>query len=435
MKRVILLQNALVELGEYEQDFPCEDGDQSPIVQPGISDLLRGGESLAVEMRIQQFKKMSQKETRIRRLVDIRDDDEVVSSTTIIHRALDIKSQRSLSQTLSYYYTDVMDFNKENTILYPGEYQFYSNRRLPPFALFCCAGIADDMVDKILSKTKPGSKERHQLLESRQLTFRLSPLLLAIYFAWYGCNLHDPNDDRSDYEGVVETLLNYGFDPFARDILGQPGIHYACHRKYLTLIVPLAFQTKYPERQLIFRPPFLIAAGFKDGHRANTKVNIAQMCLEASKYSHLVNRKIRLKGLTRLTELNGKLGWCGGFAVRYKRCAIYFENDSGAYDDLPTGFKPSNVEVVHTEIVDVVSKATRTSLIDMTDRFEQCPLFNLISVNGERVGIALFLLKCGADLDIGCSIDNYCMIPRLLSISPAFMLGEDTRKPVNAVIQ
>jgi len=95
------------------------------------------------------------------------------------------------------------------------------------FALFCHLGNAY-MVEKILlSLTAVGSEERRMLLERRETSLRLPPLLVVILYSIILC------ETQAEFEKVADVLLLYGADPFATDVLGRNAIHYATDGKMI----------------------------------------------------------------------------------------------------------------------------------------------------------------------------------------------------------
>jgi hypothetical protein len=96
---------------------------------------------------------------------------------------------------------------------------------LSDFALFCSVGNAYMVEKMILHWTRAGSKERKKLLERRETTLRLPPLILTIAYSLH-CS-----KTPGDYDRVINILLSFGADPWTTDILGRTAVHYGTDGK------------------------------------------------------------------------------------------------------------------------------------------------------------------------------------------------------------
>lgn len=97
---------------------------------------------------------------------------------------------------------------------------------LSDLACFCSIGNAE-LVEKVIVKlTTAGSEERKQLIERKETCFRLTPLHIATLFATWSPTM-------IEYVKVVNVLLSFGANPFAKDIWGYTVLHYATDRKYI----------------------------------------------------------------------------------------------------------------------------------------------------------------------------------------------------------
>ena len=105
------------------------------------------------------------------------------------------------------------------------------------FGMACMTGCFEQVRDDL---TKASAEKKRELLEFRETTLRLSPVLLTIvgskHFQFCGTSpidqlagLIDPSGgDRREMKRtkVVEELLSHGARPDARDVYGKTAVHY-----------------------------------------------------------------------------------------------------------------------------------------------------------------------------------------------------------------
>lgn len=125
-----------------------------------------------------------------------------------------------------------------------------------------------------------GRQERlRKVLESRETSLRLSPLLLMV-----SAGKQYPTTQQSS---VAKLLLRYGASPDAKDILGKTAVHYGAG----AMATPMTME-------------------------------IAAMCIEAAETSDMHGKSAKLEGLQN-ADMNGKKGWVGGYDVDSGRRGIY----------------------------------------------------------------------------------------------------------------
>lgn len=109
-------------------------------------------------------------------------------------------------------------------------FQHLGAQAISKFALSCVMG-APELVQAELEKADDGSKGEYpseklvQLLEFRETSMRLSPLLMMVSLSK---NIQgNPEMERGQLE-VVKVLLQYGARPQAKDVVGKVSEHIIC---------------------------------------------------------------------------------------------------------------------------------------------------------------------------------------------------------------
>jgi hypothetical protein len=216
------------------------------------------------------------------------------------------------------------------------------------FAFMCIAGLSSGVSKAIEEVTKrveqPWSRnqELKTLLETRETSLRLSPLLLIVSM---GKNLNSPSPAASP-QGVAKILLKHGANPNAQDVLGKSVCHYG--------------------------------AG---AMATNMTLEVVDMCIRASKTSHLFGKDIELHSLTTET-MNGKRGVVGGFDPDTGRRSLFLE-EAGK----EVWIKPENMRPIAPNSASV----NIMMLTDVQDRLGSVSLHEVCMQN--RVDVAKFLLK------------------------------------------
>ena len=180
-----------------------------------------------------------------------------------------------------------------------------------------------------------------KLLETRETSLRLSPLLLIVSA---GKNAQMTHED--DHVAIAKMLLIKGADPRAQDVLGKTVCHYG--------------------------------AG---GMATDMTLKVVDMCINAAKTSHLFGQEVQLQGLKTI-EMNAKVGIVGGYNPDSGRREIYLEDEGREI-----WVKPENIKVL-----DVAShnKKEWKMLADIQDRMGSVSLHEIIM--NDRVDVAKFLL-------------------------------------------
>jgi hypothetical protein len=269
--------------------------------------------------------------------------------------------------------------------------------------------------DHITSSTKPGTEERKLLVEKRDTTFRLSPLMCAVFmFGLVNIDSEKTADGfKRDYKQSVHLLLKYGANPFAKDITGRTVIHYATY--------PLARQLRTP-----------------------TLLEMAKMCIDASHHYAKVHKIVTLQGLSKI-ELNGRRGYCGGYDTHSGRLIVYlYGHESGTTTLLgskPYSLKPENVFSTTNESENDTTSCDKSNmLVHFETRNKVSPTSALYTAtfHGERADIASFLIANGASIDFGdpsprTLLENIIERSRKNETINSRGLNDDT--PVDAIIR
>eukprot|EP00804_Cyclotella_cryptica_P013918 CCRYP_002436-RA/>CCRYP_002436-RA protein AED:0.29 eAED:0.29 QI:0/-1/0/1/-1/1/1/0/523 len=224
----------------------------------------------------------------------------------------------------------------------------FTTNSISPFAMNCALGLAD-MVQKTLKEltgeeTQPYSKSERllALLETRETSMRLSPLLLIVSA---GKNLAG-SPEAKKHQDTAKVLLKYGANPLARDVLGKTVCHYGA------------------------------------GAMANQMtLDVVDMCISASKSHFLHGRDIELHGL-KTAEMNGKVGVAGGFDCDSGRRSIFLEEEKRE-----VWIKPENVRLIDAS----ETHPSPVSLQDIQDRFGSVSLHEVVMQ--DRSDVASFLLQ------------------------------------------
>lgn len=217
-----------------------------------------------------------------------------------------------------------------------------SEGKVSKFAMLCVMGNfveVKKMIDDVTkSSEEPWSRnpKLKALLETRNTSMRLSPLLLIVSA---GKNL--PAVSKKLHVKIATLLLKYGADPTARDVLGKTVVHYGAG----------AFATEMT-------------------------LEVVSMCIEAAKSNHLVGQEIELQNLKTI-EMNGKKGVVEGYESG--RSVVFVCENRKRFC-----FKSENLRSA-SHVKESVS------LTDIQDRLGSISLHEVIMQN--RVDVADFLLK------------------------------------------
>ena len=159
------------------------------------------------------------------------------------------------------------------------------------FAMACASGnltLAKSELQSVKSTSAQPlvyRKKLISLLETRETSMRLSPLLLIVSV---GKNFV-PKDAK--FECVAKLLLQNGASPVAKDVVGKTVAHYG--------------------------------AG---GMATKMTLEVTDMCVRATQSHHLFGKKVKLHGL-KTESMNGKEGIVGGFDPDSDRRGIYLTEE------------------------------------------------------------------------------------------------------------
>ena len=232
-------------------------------------------------------------------------------------------------------------------------------RGLSPFGYACAQGNKQ-MVLNMIKATKEWSNERMQLLEKRETSLRLSPLLITIAFSKAKstvCYHTGVSEINMDHVGVVEALLRYGARPDVKELSGRTVIHYAA------------------------------------GCMATTEtLKMTDYLIDAAKSSKYFGKEVVLRNLAK-EEYNGLTATVGGYLVKTKRREVILSNDRGRFSLDPVKLFSVN-EGGEKCIVD-----SSRNLINDLDRLSTISLHEVFM--SQRVDVAQFLVDRKASIDVG----------------------------------
>lgn len=173
--------------------------------------------------------------------------------------------------------------------------EHFSSRQVSKFAIASASGnltIAQSELKRVKSTVSQqpyfSSNEVTKLLETRETSMRLSPLLLIVSL---GKNIVSTTGQQQ-FESVAKLLLKNGASPIAKDVMGKTVAHYG--------------------------------AG---GMATKMTLEVTDMCIRAAKSHHLFGKQVKLHGL-KTEEMNGKVGVAGGFDPDSDRRVIWLPEDA-----------------------------------------------------------------------------------------------------------
>jgi hypothetical protein len=230
----------------------------------------------------------------------------------------------------------------------------FSSAQVSKFAMACAAGklsTVQSELQKVKSEaSEPFSKSKKMttLLETRETSMRLSPLLLIVSM---GKNLV-MHGAQSQFESTAKLLLKNGASPVAKDVTGKTVAHYG--------------------------------AG---GMATKMTLEVTDMCIRAAKSHHLFGKEVKLNGL-KTEEMNGKVGFVGGFDPDSDRRAVYLTEDK----------KEVWIKVENISLLDEAANCQPYPLLtDIQDRLKSVSLHELVMPSEFQRSIveetAAFLLK------------------------------------------
>eukprot|EP00980_Cylindrotheca_fusiformis_P018393 scaffold6052_cov118-Cylindrotheca_fusiformis.AAC.6 len=214
------------------------------------------------------------------------------------------------------------------------------------FALACITGNTAEVERMIQQATGDSSQQPHsrspelmKLLETRETSLRLSPLLLVVSAG--------KNVPQSNQRNVAKLLLKAGASPDCKDVLGKTVVHYGAGSMATAMTL-----------------------------------DVVDMCIVAAKSSYLCGQDVELFGLNK-EEMNGKRGVAGGFNPDAGRRAVYIPSL-----DKELWAKPSNIRCVDEELER--QNKDKPMLADVQDRLGSVSLHEVVM--SDRADVAELLL-------------------------------------------
>ena len=169
--------------------------------------------------------------------------------------------------------------------------EHFTAMQMSPLAMACASGnltLAKKEMQRVKSTTTMplvDSAEFRSLLETRETSMRLPPLLLIVSFGKHIVT------KEYNFECIAKLLLKNGASPIAKDVAGKTVAHYG--------------------------------AG---GMATKMTLNVTDMCVRATQSHHLFGKKVKLHGL-KTESMNGKEGIVGGFDPDSDRRGIYLTEE------------------------------------------------------------------------------------------------------------
>jgi hypothetical protein len=251
------------------------------------------------------------------------------------------------------------------------------------FAVRCIQGSVqgvEEMLEVVSSNDLPHPSDALiKLLETRETSMRLTPLLLLVSA---GKNISGAGPEsvlRRNQIQVAELLLRYGARPDAKDVCGKTACHYGAG----------AMATK-------------------------TTMVIVEKASQACKTSHMFNQEVELTGLKDSAK-NGLRGIARGFNCSNGRRVVHL-CDEGT----ELAIKPENIKLVTGDPTN--NNGSERKLCDLQCRLGTVSLLETTPAN--RGDVAEFLINTlGASIDIedldGVSGRSMAMVGGAEMVSPA----------------
>mmetsp|Transcript_6693 Transcript_6693/g.9713 ORF Transcript_6693/g.9713 Transcript_6693/m.9713 type:complete len:543 (+) Transcript_6693:55-1683(+) len=233
----------------------------------------------------------------------------------------------------------------------------FNNSKFYQFYRFCVMGDSPN-VCKALKEASADQDELTRMLETRLTSMRLSPLVFTIAA---GKNLMPlPNAPPREHAKVVKLLLQYGANPYAKDVVGKTVCHYG--------------------------------AGMM---ATDWTLELVDMCIEASKSAHLFGKEVEIINAEN-ASWNGKRGIAGGYLVDSKKRIVQIQNADGeGHAELAV----STTKLQLANEADQLSVRPLPPLVDVQDRMGSVCMHEVLMSQREDVA-KLLLTKYDASIDI-----------------------------------
>ena len=219
------------------------------------------------------------------------------------------------------------------------------------FALGCMAGCVKNIKtifhDKTKGESKPWSTNKNvaSLLETRESSMRLSPLLLIVSVGKTITCLGPSDPNIQQHREMAKFLLRNGASPVAKDVMGRTVCHYGAG----------AMATEMT-------------------------LDVVDMCIEAGKSHCLHGKQVELYGL-KTQEMNGRMGIAGGFDFDLKRRCVF----------MPEEKKEIWIKVENMKLALAADLPKCLQLTDVLDRLGTISLHEVVIK--DKVDVAKFLLE------------------------------------------
>jgi hypothetical protein len=244
---------------------------------------------------------------------------------------------------------------------------------LTNFGLSCTIGASEVVIKMIEKADQPGkvSTKLLELLETRETSMRLSPLLMIVSM---GKNISVGNaENPQKHLTAAKALIRHGCRVDAKDVAGKTVCHYGAG----------VMATKMT-------------------------MQIVDWCVQAYQSSQFLNQEVELHSLKN-ASMNGKIGIARGFNVDNGRRVVYLPGE-----DTPVGIKPENLKLANSK-----SPKALPNLCDVQDRLGGVSLLEVLM--SDRTDVSEFLLDTvDASIDVadwdGCS-------PKFMASTPGAQMG------------
>eukprot|EP00978_Attheya_sp_CCMP212_P003707 scaffold7843_cov47-Attheya_sp.AAC.2 len=220
------------------------------------------------------------------------------------------------------------------------------------------------------------SKDLIRLLETRETSMRVSPLLMIVSLG-KSIPVADPSADPAllaqRQVAIATMLLKYGARPDAKDVCGKTVCHYGAGQM-----------------------------------ATDMTMKVVDMCIPAAQSSHLFGKQVQLYGL-RNESMNGKIGTAKGYiAGTPGRRAVYLLEEKKEM-----AIKPGNICLIGGSRPQNEAEP-RPNLCDIQDRLGSVSLLEVFMTN--RPDVAKFLLdKHNASIDVA-DWDGFS--PKSMAVKP-----------------
>jgi len=189
-----------------------------------------------------------------------------------------------------------------------------------------------------------------KLLETRETSMRLSPLLLIVSA---GKNFSTTSSKCMHHQDIAKVLLKNGANPRAKDVLGKTVAHYGA------------------------------------GAYANPMtIDVVDMCIAAARSSHLFGQTVKLHHLQKAEHLNDAMGIAGGYDPDSMRRVVYLTNEQKE-----VWIKPENMSLHSSPDTNKKGcpSSDTTMLLEVQDRMGSISLHEVLM--NDRKDVAEFLIQ------------------------------------------